>query len=115
MSTRVINRRTRKLLVALLAIASSSAVIAADAPSAGPQGAPSKEMRAKMATVHERMAACLRSDKPINDCRAQMMKSCQEMMGDQCPMMGMMGMGQAGMGMHGGQMPNQSQNAEPKK
>jgi hypothetical protein len=52
-----------------------------------------------MASVHERMAACLRSDKSLIDCRSEMMKNCREMIGAQgCPMMGM-GMGM-GMGMH---------------
>jgi hypothetical protein len=53
-------------------------------------------MREKMASLHEQLAACLRSDKPISDCHSQMMKSCQETMGDQgCRMMGhgMMGSG----------------------
>src|SRR6185503_11117925 len=50
-----------------------------------------KETREKMAVLHEQMAACLRSDKPIADCHAEMMKSCKQSMGDQgCPMgMGM--------------------------
>jgi hypothetical protein len=50
------------------------------------------EQRANMAAVHEKMAVCLRSDKPIGDCRKEMMQSCTEMMGkDGCPMMGQMG------------------------
>jgi hypothetical protein len=54
-----------------------------------PPTAPSKEMREKMATVHEQMAACLRSDKSIDDCRTAMMKSCHETIGPQgCQMMG---------------------------
>src|SRR5690242_3806157 len=54
-----------------------------------------KETREKMALVHEQMAACLRSDKSLADCHAEMRKSCKESLGDQgCPMMGMgMGMG----------------------
>lgn len=61
---------------------------AAEPPAAPPE--PSKEMRAKMAAAHEQMAACLRSDKPIAACRSEMMKSCQEIMGERgCPMMGM--------------------------
>ena len=42
---------------------------------------PSKEMRQKMATLHEQMAACLRSDKALADCRTEIMKGCQEQMG----------------------------------
>lgn len=46
---------------------------------------PSKEDRAKMADLHDKMAACLRSDKPMKDCKDEMHKSC-ESMGDSCPM-----------------------------
>ncbi len=70
---------------------SVAAVWAADpAPSSStPQAPPSKETREKMAALHEQMAACLRSDKSINDCRTEMMKSCRETLGPQgCPMMG---------------------------
>lgn len=50
---------------------------------------PSRELREKMATVHEQMAACLRSDKSFADCRSQMMSSCRQSVGAQgCPMMG---------------------------
>jgi hypothetical protein len=65
-----------------------STVSAAEPPAAPPE--PSKETRAKMASAHERMATCLRSDKAIAECRSEMMKSCREIMGEQgCPMMGM--------------------------
>jgi hypothetical protein len=51
---------------------------------------PSKEMRAQMASVHERMVTCLRSEKSFADCRTEMMKGCQELMGGHgCSMMGM--------------------------
>lgn len=54
-------------------------------------------MREKMATLHEQMATCLRSDKAVGDCRAQMTKNCNEMMRQKdCPMVGM--------GMHGRMM-----------
>jgi hypothetical protein len=61
--------------------------LGADAPAS--QREPSKEMRQKMATLHEQMAACLRSDKAVADCRTEMMKGCQEQMGSKgCGMMG---------------------------
>lgn len=44
--------------------------------------------REEMAVAHEKMAACLRSDKPLSDCHKEMMKSCKGMKGG-CPMMGM--------------------------
>ena len=48
---------------------------------------PSKEIREKMAALHEQMAACLRSDRPLSECHSAMMKSCQEQLGSNgCPM-----------------------------
>lgn len=46
---------------------------------------PSKEQREKMAANHEKMSACLRSDKPLKDCHDEMRKSCEENKGS-CPM-----------------------------
>ncbi len=81
---------SRSLASALTALVLLSGVaIAADTARAVPPE-PSAEMRAKMAAVHEQMGACLRSDRPINDCRAEMMKECHELMGEHaCPMMEM--------------------------
>jgi hypothetical protein len=61
--------------------------LAADPPASRPE--PSKELRQKMVTLHEQMAACLRSDKAFADCRTELMKGCQEQIGpDGCPMTG---------------------------
>lgn len=35
---------------------------------------PSREMREQMAEAHEKMAACLRSDRPIDECQAEKRK-----------------------------------------
>lgn len=51
----------------------------------------SKEQREHMAKMHETMATCLRSNKSMKDCRAEMKTSCQEMGGEKCPMMGQHG------------------------
>lgn len=52
-----------------------------------------KEDRQKMAEMHSKMASCLKSDRPMDECRNEMMSSCQKMMGeDGCPMMGKQGM-----------------------
>ena len=49
------------------------------------------EQRQNMAAAHDKMAACLRSEKPMTECRSEMMKSCKDMMGQGgCPMMGHM-------------------------
>jgi hypothetical protein len=70
-------------------------------PSPPDPTAPSKETREKMATFHERIASCLRSDKPIAECRAEMMKNFGRIPGETgCPMMGS--------GMHGPMMQDES-------
>ena len=35
---------------------------------------PTREMREKMASAHEKMAACLHSERPIKECHEEMMK-----------------------------------------
>lgn len=92
-------RGTAAAITGALLIALSSAALAAGPPAAA--SAPSKEMRERMATLHEQMAACLRSDKPVSECRTQMLQHCQAMMGNQgCTRMmgtgGMMGKGMRG-------------------
>lgn len=72
----------------LAAIMLSSATFAAEVPPAA-DPAPSKEVRAKMAAAHEAMAACLRSDKSVADCRNEMQTTCRTMHGDGCMMMSM--------------------------
>lgn len=51
------------------------------------------EQRENMAKMHEDMAKCLRSTKPMKECHEEMKKSC-ESMGKDCPMM------EHGKGMH---------------
>jgi len=76
-----------RILVGSLVMLVGGATFAADVSPAS-SAAPTKEMREKMATLHEQMATCLRSDKPIADCRSEMRKSCTETMGEAgCPMM----------------------------
>ena len=102
----------RALLIAL-----STTAFAGNTPTAPLKRAPvpsltasAKETRQSMATLHEQMAACLRSDEPISECRSEMLKRCAATMGAQvCARMmgtgGMMGMGCGmkgmGQGMHG--------------
>lgn len=96
MKTARSNPRARHVIASVLLLMGAGATFAAPPPPAEKSPTPSKEMREKMATVHEQMATCLRSDKPIADCHSQMMKSCQDAMGEQgCRMMGhgMMGGG----------------------
>ncbi len=105
MSFSNITRRTAASIAGAWLIALGGSALAANPPAAS--SAPTKEMREKMATLHEQMAACLRSDKSVTECRTEMRQQCQSMMGNQgCMRMmgsgGMMGMG--GGRMSGGRM-----------
>lgn len=78
------NTKTLNLvfLVGLSAVASLTTVLAAE---------PTAEMRTKMAGMHQMMADCLKSDKPVTECKQQMMKDCPMMKETgHCPMMGEM-------------------------
>ena len=82
---------TNKFLLASLAVilGGVSIAFAAEPPPATATG-PSKEMRERMATFHEQLAACLRSEKPIAECHKAAMQHHKEMMGEGgCPMMDM--------------------------
>ena len=89
MTTKTFRLRPLELMASLLLITGASAVLGAEPPATAHE-APSKEMREKMAAIHEQMASCLRSDKPIADCHAEAMEHCRTMMGKEgCPMMSM--------------------------
>lgn len=64
----------------------SSLALAADSKKA-PDNAVTKEQRQKMAQMHEKMAKCLRSDRPFSECHDEMRKGCKDMGKDGCPMM----------------------------
>lgn len=95
MNSRSLYSRAQRVIASALVIMGAGAALAADLPDAN-QPISSKGMREKMAILHEQMAACLRSDKPLADCRSEMMKNCQDRLGKHgCHMMGhgMMGSG----------------------
>ena len=77
MHSRSLYSRAQRVIAGVLVIMGAGAALAADLPAAN-QPAPSKDMREKMAILHEQMATCLRSDKPLVDCRSEMMKNCQD-------------------------------------
>jgi hypothetical protein len=84
--------------IAALSLASAGAALAADPQTAAPAD-PTPAARQQMAEIHEKMAACLRSDRPIAECRAEMWKSCQSITGEGgCPMGGGLGPGMMGRG-----------------
>ena len=71
----------------------------------------SKEQREKMAVSHDKMAACLRSDKTMKQCHDEMRKACEAEMGpDACPMMDHKGM----MGHHKMMKDSETEKAESK-
>jgi hypothetical protein len=57
---------------AALMWAAGAALAADTTPSDRP--APTKEQREQMAAAHEKVAACLRSDRPIDQCHDEMKK-----------------------------------------
>ncbi len=72
----------RSVVVASLLCLTASAWSADPAPASSDPGlVPSKEQREQMAVLHERMAACLRSDKSVTECRSDMMRGCQQTLG----------------------------------
>ena len=86
--------------LAALALTSPGRARAAD-PAKAPPPAPTAEQRQKMAEVHQKMADCLRSDRPMAECRNEMATACHDMVGaGGCPMMGK-GPGGMGPGMMG--------------
>ena len=77
----------KRIVFTLLAATCFGGLAFAEAMKKHPE--PTKEQRVKMAEMHEKLAACLRSDKPAHECHNEMMDSCRESK-DACPMMGMM-------------------------
>lgn len=77
---------------------------------------PSPEQRHKMAEVHQQIADCLLSTRPMSECRSEMHKNGAGMMGkDGCSMMdGEMGSGTMGGGMMQGQGMGPAQDAPSK-
>jgi hypothetical protein len=81
----IVSKVRARTAIAALLLLSGAASTRADLPA--PEHALSKETREKLAALHEQMAACLRSEKSLLECRGAMMRSCQEQLGsDGCPM-----------------------------
>jgi hypothetical protein len=109
-----INNNFLWAIAAGIALIGGRIVLGADVQQSGTAD-PSPASRQKMAEVHQKMSICLRSDKPIAECRSDMLKNCQDLMGkDGCPMMGSWG-GGMGPGMMGGRMMQEPANQGPAK
>lgn len=81
----------KKLILAsamvIVVVAAAGSVFAADKKMGMMEMTP--EQRSDMATMHEKMATCLRSEKPMAECHKEMKASCHDKMGmEGCPMMG---------------------------
>jgi hypothetical protein len=89
--------------VCALALLGSTPAFAHDNDAKGKPHPPvSKEDREKMAAVHEKMAACLRSDKGVDQCHEEM-HTAMKNSGAECPMMAEHGKG------HGHRMDSKDQ------
>lgn len=76
------------MLVSALSLSAGIAFAQKDAKPSAHTPAEIKEHREKMAAHHEMMATCLRSDKPLSECKGEMHKSCgKESCKEGCPMM----------------------------
>lgn len=86
------------LMAVLLMSTGATRALAEDAKPADKKAAAeiSKEERERMAVHHEKMAACLRSEKSVQACHEEMREACHSEK-DSCPMMG----GKHGMGRGG--------------
>ena len=74
------------------------------------------DQRKAMADLHEKFATCLRSDRAVFECRQEMMKGCEEAMGNEgCPMMGRMMRGKMGRGMRREMMHHQMMDEKSNK
>lgn len=79
MNVRRLSMTRATTVVCGIALLSVAGVSLAAEPEHMDRPPPSKEMRAKMASAHEQLAACLRSDRPMAECHEEMMKQ-HEMM-----------------------------------
>jgi hypothetical protein len=72
-----------RVAVAAALLLLGAAATYADTPAADSR-VPSQQTREKMAVLHEQLAACLRSDRPVNECRSEMVTNCQAQIGSNC-------------------------------
>lgn len=78
MTTARVLRPIPALMVTVLAFAMPLFVGAAESTH---EGKPlSKQVREQLASVHDKFAACLRSDKAMSECRKEMKTACMEAM-----------------------------------
>lgn len=77
---------TRGALIACgAALLLAAGTVLADEPDHTTNPPPTKEQREKMAAEHDKIAACLRSDRAIEDCHKEMMQYHHTMMRHHAP------------------------------
>ena len=97
-----LSSRRKVIALAAIALAVTSAGVGFADDSATTSSPPTPQMREKMAALHEKMAQCLRSTRPFDECRNQMRQQCHEHLEERnCAMMNME---HGQMGMHSGSM-----------
>jgi len=80
-------KRIQFLVCAFIVLASFS-IHAETTNQANATNNPTAEQRRKMADLHEKMAACLRSERAISECREEIKKDCKDaVVKEGCPMM----------------------------
>ena len=84
MNTRAYSCVLIQLMIGIMLVAGSGIAAGAEEPAA-----PTRDMREKMAAMHEKMAVCLRSDKTFAECSDAMRQECRSTMGERHCMMGM--------------------------
>ena len=93
----------KKILFLMMAVTSMGCGMSAAEVTKAPQMTQwmmnvTPEQRQSMAELHEKMAVCLRSGKPMSACRDEIQKNCHGMVGtESCYMMGMGKMHRGGM------------------
>ncbi len=70
----------RSALFTGIALLCTAGIALADDPSSSSRPQPTKEQREKMAEAHDQIAACLRSDKSMDECHSEMKKYHDAMM-----------------------------------
>jgi hypothetical protein len=114
-----LNKLIAHVAIAVLIPLSASAVFAQTTQPTQAQRQTMSERHKTIAEMHSKMAACLESEKPIEQCRQEMTDSCANSFNGTCPMMGQGKMRGRGKGMMGGGnywdwMMNPSDDSAPK-
>jgi hypothetical protein len=96
-----LNKFIAHVAFAVLVPLSASSVFAQTTQPTQAQRQTLSERHKTIAEMHSKMAACLESERPIDQCRQEMTDSCSNSFDGTCPMMGQGNMRGRGKGMMG--------------